>query len=242
MLARPDRPVIKFPPRHLPDFPMPVPQPDQARDQAAFDLLDSDGNGKISQDEFKRAGVPEDRQKLMDADGDGQVNEQEYTQTRRYEREFNDKDQNGDGSLNRDEMNPFHLTPLPQPFPIGTPWLTKLAAKAGLIEDKGGAAAAEGKAIGEPDPNSTIWHNPGFFPQLKDRFARFDKDGDGKVTKEEYVEGRRAENKPRPIFDPPIDYKGLQADVGATKKEIVSGTDTLKLSSNATPKAPDDQH
>lgn len=240
MLARPDRPVIKFPPRHLPE-PFPLPVSSDPGDQAAFDILDSDGNGKISKDEFKRAGVPDDRQKLMDADGDGQVNEAEYTETRRYEREFNDKDQNGDGSLNRDEFNPFHLNPLPQPFPIGTPWLTKLAAKAGLIEDKGGAAPAEGKTIGEPDPNGTIWHNPGFFPQLKDRFARFDKDGDGKVSKQEYVDGRRAENQPRPIFEPyPIYYKGAQADAGK-QKQIVSGTDTLKLSSNATPKAQDEQ-
>jgi Ca2+-binding EF-hand superfamily protein len=234
MLMRTDRPdVIKFPPRHLPT-PLPLPEPTNGVDQATFALLDGDGDGKISKDEWKRSGWTDDRQKLFDADGDGNVSEKEFTETRRYEREFNDKDENGDGSLTRRELNGFNLGL--NPFPIDRPWFAKLADKAGLKDvlaagkgaaEEAGDKLSDGlKCIIKPD-----------FPVLKDRFGRFDADGDGKVSKEEYVAGRRKERLPH-VPTGPIFFDGfkheipVRADVAKPrKKEITNGTDTLKLSS-----------
>ena len=83
---------------------MPLPTPTHPVDQAAFDVLDGDGNGKLSGDEWKRAGWTGDRLKAFDADGNGEVSSKEFMEGRRFEREFNQKDANGDGKLDRKEF------------------------------------------------------------------------------------------------------------------------------------------
>lgn len=140
-------------------------------DRALHGMLDVDGNGKVGRDEWTRSGRTEDAFKLFDGNGDGQVSEDEFAQTRKYEREFNAKDANGTGFLGRFEFEPRRF--------IGT-------IGGGLIKavEKGEEVAQEGKA-------AVLKCLP---PFIRDRFAGFDRDGDGKVSKEEYVQGRRRED------------------------------------------------
>ena len=184
-----DRPEIKFPPRPMP---MPLPLPTHPVDQATFDLLDGDGNGKLSGDEWKRAGWTADRQKAFDADGDGTITRSDFTQARRFERDLNHKYANGDGQLDRTEFLGRFFRKLGD-----NPLLAKLP----------GAKAAIGAGEKVADSLDAMIGLPGrpVLP-LKDRFKAFDADGDGAVSKGEYLNGRRKETAfPRPpIFPGPI--------------------------------------
>jgi EF hand/EF-hand domain pair len=171
-IDRPD--VIKFPPRPFPGF-----QPSNPVDQATFDLLDGDGNGKLSGDEWKRAGWTADRQKAFDADGNGEVSRTEFTDGRRFEREFNDKDRNGDGKLDRNEF--FGM------------WFRKLADNK-VLDKVPGMKEALGAGEKLADKVDDVLIKKPFFP-FKDRFSTFDKDGDGAVSKQEYIAGRRDESQ-----------------------------------------------
>lgn len=109
MLMAPfDRSKTNYLPPRNPLNPMPLPNlgPDPSvADQAAFTVLDGNGDGTISKDEWTRAGWSADRFKSFDANGDGKIDQQEFLQARRYEREFQEKDANHDGSLDSKEFN-----------------------------------------------------------------------------------------------------------------------------------------
>jgi hypothetical protein len=170
-----------------------------AADQATFQMLDGDGNDKVSRDEWIRAGWTADRFEAFDGNNDGQITQDEFMQGRRFEKEFNQKDWNGDGKLNRFEMNGFQ----------------NIMYKATNF----------GKGIA----NAAIDKVDGFFPGFADRFGRFDTNDDGAVSKKEYFQARRREEsiqnppiwKPRPpiaidpiLPHPPIFYN--KADVRPT--------------------------
>jgi hypothetical protein len=184
-----DRPELKLP-RCMP-MPQPLPQPlplpgTPTVDDATFDLIDGDGNGKLSTDEWKGAGWTADRQAAFDTNGNGEITRDEFRQGRRFEREFNAKDFNGDGQLSRTEFlgRIFHR--------LGeNPMLAKLpGVKAAL-----GAGA---KAIASLD---AMFPPSKHLVPIKDRFTTFDADRDGQVTKAEYIKGRRNESilNPTPI-------------------------------------------
>ncbi|MDB5101000.1 MAG: hypothetical protein JWM80_5421 [Cyanobacteria bacterium RYN_339] len=184
VMMQPKPPIgIQFPPR-------PITLPNTA-DQATFQVLDGDGDNKVSRDEWIRAGWTADRFEAFDGDGDGNVSQQEFMQARRFEKEFNQKDWNGNGDLSRLEMNGFQ----------------NIMYKA--------------KQMG----NIAIDGINKCFPGFKDRFGSFDTDGNGQVSKKEYIDGRRKEESfirpfqphPFPIYNldnvRPTLYKGVEAKV-----------------------------
>ncbi|MNS81832.1 EF hand [compost metagenome] len=152
--------------------------------QATFDLLDGDGNGKLSGDEWKRAGWTADRLTAFDADGNGELSAREFQSGRRFEREFNSKDLNGDGKLSRTEFLGVWFKKL-----ADTPLLAKLA---GVKEALGAGEKPAEKAVAKLDagfahPSPTIW---------RDRFSQADTNRDGAVSKGEYLAARRQETTP----------------------------------------------
>ena len=149
--------------RPFPVLPPAVGTADAAADRATHALLDGNGDGNVTRDEFKRAGWSQDRFKLFDADGDGKVSEREFTQARRFEREFNAKDGNDDGFLSRPEFEGIRRF-------IGDIRPTFEGAK-----------------------DMVMRCMP---PLIRDRFASADKDGDGKVSKEEFFAARRKDEFP----------------------------------------------
>ena len=165
-------------PRPLP-HPMPSPLPqstDTLVDKLAFQMIDGNGDSAVSEQEWQKAGWTADRFEAFDGNGDGKVTQAEFQTARRHEREFNAKDRNGDGELSRLEMNGFHR------FQAG-------------IKGK-----VEGALGGAKD---LVKHLP--FPGQKVRFARFDADQDGSVSKAEYMAGRRKEEnwiRPTPLPGP----------------------------------------
>jgi Ca2+-binding EF-hand superfamily protein len=155
--------------------PFPIkPSTDNVVDRALHGMLDTDGNGKVSKDEWKKSGRDAESFKMHDANGDGTISEQEFTQTRQFEREFNAKDWSGDGALSRFEFEGRKLF-----GSIG----------GGVLKNFEKADKAIGGAV-EGAKDMMLRCMP---PILRDRFAQFDQDGDGKVSKAEYVEGRRNE-------------------------------------------------
>jgi hypothetical protein len=212
-----DRPELKLPRCFPTPLPQPLPQPGSLTvDDATFDLLDGDGNGKLSTDEWKGAGWAADRQAAFDGNGNGEITRDEFRQGRRFEREFNAKDRNGDGNLSRTEFAGTIFRRLGD-----TPWIAKLpGAKAAL--GAGAKAVASLDAMFPPSKHLV---------PIKDRFSTFDADRDGHVTKSEYLKGRRNESilNPTPIgpvFPHPIHklpvrdlHKDVLADVSA-KQEL----------------------
>lgn len=214
-----DRPEQKLPTRCLPmPLPMPLPQPGNTVDDATFDMLDGNGNGKIGADEWKGAGWSADRQKAFDADGNGDISRNEFREGRRFEREFNAKDVNGDGNLNRHEF-------------LGRIWrklgdhpvLTKLP----------GAKEVLGAGAKAADSIDAMMRRP--FPMplpFKDRFSTFDGNGDGQVSKQEFIAGRRKETTLRPSFPihkqpgqwPPIGKAVEPIQLADLRKEVPADT------------------
>lgn len=201
VMMRIDRPEIgKFPPRPFPGL-----QPANPVDQATFDLLDGDGDGKLSGDEWKRAGWTSDRLTAFDADGNGEVSAKEFQSGRRFEREFNSKDLNGDGKLSRTEFLGVWFKKL-----ADTPMLAKLA---GAKEALGAGEKLAEKAVAKFDamiahPGPAIW---------RDRFSQADTNRDGAVSKGEYLAARRRETTPA-IQPWPI-HRHVMTDAKATVNE-----------------------
>lgn len=200
VMMKMDRPDMT---RCIPPRPFPTLQPTNTVDAATFDLLDGDGNGKISGDEWKRSGWTADRQKAFDGDANGDVSRTEFMDGRRFEREFNAKDRNGDGKLSRTEMMGVWLGQIGRKVPFLSDAIgagEKLTQTAEKLTESADAKLSD--AIGLKRPPSP------FFP-LKDRFTTFDKNQDGAVSKEEYIAGRRNESnrilKPWPPITGPID-------------------------------------
>lgn len=185
-----DRPELKLP-RCFP-LPQPLPQPlplpgTPTVDDAVFDMIDGDGSGKLSADEWKGAGWTADRHAAFDTNGNGEITRDEFRQGRRFEREFNAKDANGDGNLSRTEFLGRVFRRLGD-----NPLLAKLP----------GAKEALGAGAKVADSLDAMLHLPKkHILPLKDRFATFDADRDGQVTKSEYIKGRRNESilNPTPI-------------------------------------------
>lgn len=79
---------------------------------ARFKRMDSDGNGKVSQDEFRdyvksrRIEHKADKLKRIDTNGDGKVTEDEYIaySADKAKRKFSRMDKNKDGDLSAEEM------------------------------------------------------------------------------------------------------------------------------------------
>lgn len=165
-------------PRPLP-HPMPSPLPqstDALVDKLAFQMIDGNGDNAVSEQEWQKAGWTADRFEAFDGNGDGKVTQAEFQTARRHEREFNAKDRNGDGELSRLEMNGL------QHF------------QAGIKGKIGGALGGAKDALLKCIP-----------PALVDRFARYDADKDGSVSKAEYMAGRRKEEtliRPTPLPGP----------------------------------------
>lgn len=175
--------------RKIPWPPKPVTNTDVI-DRALHGMLDTDGNGKVAKDEWNRAGRDDASFALFDANKDGSVSEDEFAKTRKYEREFNEKDKNGSGVLGRLEFEAKKFI-----NHLGGGILHKFEAGEKAID---GAKDLMLRCV------------PPFF---RDRFASFDKDRDGTVSKEEYVAGRRREEsviRPTP-WNPPI-YKLAAAE------------------------------
>lgn len=193
-------------------LPMPLPAPTNAADEATFNLLNGNGDTAVDAEEWKQAGWTEDRFKAFDGNGDGKVTKKEFTDAMRFEREFNEKDRNGDGKLSRLEMAGlmFHRF-----------------AKGNI---GGGLKAMADSADGVKD--FLLRRIPPQFPGM-DRFAKFDKNGDASISKEEYLAGRRAESKPvltpipfphkplptGPIFKTPKEMIDLQLETKAEQPE-----------------------
>jgi hypothetical protein len=186
-----DRPELKLPRCFPMPLPQPLPQPlplpgTPTVDDAVFDMIDGDGSGKLSADEWTGAGWTADRRAAFDTNGNGEITRDEFRQGRRFEREFNAKDANGDGRLSRTEFLGVMFRRLGD-----NPLLAKLpGAKAAL-----GAGA---KAIASLD---AMFPPSKHLVPIKDRFATFDADRDGQLTKAEYLKGRRNESilNPTPI-------------------------------------------
>ena len=128
-------------------------------DKAAFTVIDGNGNGKVSRDEWGRAQWDSQRFRAFDANDDGSVSEEEFLEARTYEREFNEKDRDENGWLSRFEFNPIKF----------------------FRNELHGLADGAVEAV--------VKHWQGF----KDRFASFDADGNGRVSRAEYIRGRRNE-------------------------------------------------
>lgn len=221
-----DRPELKLPrcfpaplPQPLPQpFPLPVGNP---VDEAVFDMLDGDGNGKLSADEWKGAGWAADRQAAFDTNGNGEISRDEFRQGRRFEREFTAKDRDGNGSLNRTELLGRVFRHLGD-----NPLLAKLPGAKAVLGAGAKVADSLDAMIALPQKH--------ILP-LKDRFTTFDADRDGQVSKAEYIQGRRNESilNPTPIgpiFPHPIHKlpardglrdlrQELRADVGAKQDQ-----------------------
>ena len=176
----------------------PKPQPNtDVIDRAVHGMMDVDGNGNVTKDEWKRAGRDAASFALFDANHDGKISENEFAATRKLEREFNAKDYDGSGFLSRFEFQGIRHFGV-----IG----------GGMIK-----AVEKGEALAGDAKDMMLRCMP---PFIRDRFASFDADRDGKVSKEEYIEGRRKEAFPihrdpwiRPLgpnFVPGSKIEGLQ--------------------------------
>ncbi|HEY9723178.1 MAG TPA: EF-hand domain-containing protein [Oscillatoriaceae cyanobacterium] len=179
MLAAPfDRSKKNGFPFPITPTPLPtVPADPSVADQAAFTVLDGNGDGSVSKDEWTRAGWTADRFQAFDANGDGKISQDEFLKARSDERDFQDKDTNHDGSLTEKE------------FESQGTWLSKLG---GAVQNAIGFFPGSGQLMTQAQ-----------------RFKKYDKNGDGKVSEAEYIAGRRAEDsQPVPIMpsNPPIWY------------------------------------
>lgn len=186
-------PIDRKFPRPLP-FPQPTPvlNQDTTVDNAVFTMLDGNGDDAVSKDEWTKAGWTADRFTAFDGNGDGKVSRNEFLQARRYEREFNSKDWNKDGELSRTELTGFRY------------YMAK-AGLSGVSEAVGGAAKAMLKCL------------PPFHP-IMDRFSKMDANGDGAVSKEEYIKGRRKEETLVPFYKPVLHNKREMLVADAAKK------------------------
>lgn len=141
--------------------------------EALFDRLDADKDGSISKDELPKPGAGPgtggggegksfllNRLKGMDKDGDGKVAKSEFTGVAEN---FDRMDRDQDGSLSTREIE----------------------AAADLFAanfNPSNPAAAKGKGAAK---NPAASGEPGVF--VAPRFKQMDKDGDGKVTKDEFT-------------------------------------------------------
>lgn len=162
-------------------FPRPLPTIDPA-DRAAHVALDADGNGSLSKAEARRAGFAADRFESFDANKDGQISEKEFTRGRQLEREFNKKDANNDGFLSRSEFHGFRSL------------MTDVAEKF-----KGGGEAIRDMMYRGPGNLLEKW-----VPGVKDPFAAADTNGDGQLSRAEYVASKHKEAKPFPTDIRPL--------------------------------------
>ena len=164
-------------------------------DRALHGMLDTDGNGKVCKDEWTKSGRSEDSFKAFDGNGDGSISEAEFVQAKRFEREFNAKDQNGTGFLTRLEFQ-------------GQKFFGVLGGGLLKATEKAESAVMEGK-------DAFLRCMP---PMIRDRFANFDADRDGKVSKEEYIAGRRQEESRLIPFQPWIHHKFEGVKLAANDK------------------------
>ena len=177
------------------------PSANETADRAAHVVMDTDGNGKLSQDEWARSGRDAASFHLFDADKDGAISEDEFAKTRKYEREFNEKDRDGSGVLGRLE---FQANKFITHFGGGV--LHKMEAT---------EKVAEKAFVGTKDMMLRCMP-----PFIRDRFASFDTDRNCTVSKEEYIEGRRREERPikiHPFIQPTPLYKlaGAEAKIAS---------------------------
>lgn len=153
-------------------LPLPVNQ-DAIVDRATHAMLDGDGSGKVSRDEWARAGWSADRFAAFDADGDGSITQTEFSNGRRYEREFDSKDWNKDGGLSRLEFNGLKLYVNNHFSAVGGGML-KAFEQGGKLTD------------------TMLRCMP---PMIRDRFMSYDTNRDGEVSRNEYVAGKNRENR-----------------------------------------------
>jgi Ca2+-binding EF-hand superfamily protein len=162
-----------------------------------FGELDRNGDGKVTKDEFKG---PEPLFARIDADGDGSISKEEAAKFQPAQgagagggmlaQRILGMDKNNDGKVSRDEF-----TGIPANFDRWD------ANKDGFItrdEIPGGAAAAQPKAKGaeekatEKPAEKPTSPAPATAPApdraaMRERLQAMDKDGDGKVSKDEFT-------------------------------------------------------
>lgn len=185
--------------------------------EAAFKRLDRDGDGVVTFDEFVR--VSDERLARMDRNGDGNIGRDEFMDhhaaeaTRRIERIFAELDKNRDGKLAPDELK-------------GRPEAERLLA---CDADKDGAIT-RGEYLDCRRRIAERWmqrifakydkNGDGFIGReervaaLRDFFGRLDADGDGKIARAEFAAAHKrwSERRTAPA-NPPSNRMSSPSDL-----------------------------
>ena len=163
--------------------------------------LDTDGDGKVSKDEYRG---PDEAFVRLDADGDGFVGAEEARQTGKVLNEltwekvdrqgmFKAIDADGDGVVTQDEFMGASLAEV-----VGKAMQEAKMAMYGKRARAGGEKRKKGDFLSRLDKDGDGKLSKDEFPEkMQQRFERLDKDGDGFVTAEEMKAGRGGKGKKR---------------------------------------------
>jgi Ca2+-binding EF-hand superfamily protein len=203
-----------------------------------FPLVDANGDGRISEQEYKNVfgiqlpelrrrvrekhGPPGESFKIFDADGDGKISRAEFVKgskeldvpEARANALFDEVDANGDGEISPKEWeNAMGLDQKELRQKI----LGKLDQPPEDIFDK---ADKDDDGYLTPEEAQKALEKAGMTPaEAKEAMKAMDKDGDGKISRKEWMEGTGAKDLAKQRYSPP-DEPRLAVTVPQLKKKM----------------------